>query len=157
MTYHHADRAKYVKSGKKLASKTIESLTNYFQALFSQKKKSMARSNVPRSIVCAIAQKNDSQATSARSARCAGRATRDASSGIMRDVTIIDCIVNNTMMMVTTIATIPIVTAVDADSDKRNANATIKKKRLHGDRRAPEAPQGQRLLSDNAEENVGAT
>ncbi len=38
MTYHRADRAKYVKSGKKLASETIESLTNYFQALFSQTK-----------------------------------------------------------------------------------------------------------------------
>jgi hypothetical protein len=56
MTYHHADHAEYVKSGKKLASKTIKSLTNYFQALFSQKKL-MARSNVPRSIVCAILQK----------------------------------------------------------------------------------------------------
>ena len=38
MTYHRADRAEYVKSGKKLASETIESLTNNFQALFSQKK-----------------------------------------------------------------------------------------------------------------------
>ncbi len=38
MTYHRADRAEYVKSRKKLASKTIKSLTNYFQALFSQKK-----------------------------------------------------------------------------------------------------------------------
>ncbi len=38
MIYHRADRAKYVKSGKKLASKMIKSLTNYFQALFSQKK-----------------------------------------------------------------------------------------------------------------------
>ncbi len=38
MTYNRADRAEYVKSGKKLASKTIESLMKYFQALFSQKK-----------------------------------------------------------------------------------------------------------------------
>ncbi len=38
MMYHRADRAEYVESRKKLASETIESLTNYFQALFSQKK-----------------------------------------------------------------------------------------------------------------------
>jgi hypothetical protein len=38
MTYHRADRAEHVKSGKKLASERIKSLTNYFQALFSQKK-----------------------------------------------------------------------------------------------------------------------
>jgi hypothetical protein len=38
MTYHCADRAEYVKSRKKLASETIKSLTNYFQAHFSQKK-----------------------------------------------------------------------------------------------------------------------
>jgi hypothetical protein len=38
MTYHRADRMEYVKSGKKLAAKTLESLTGYFQALFTQKK-----------------------------------------------------------------------------------------------------------------------
>jgi hypothetical protein len=57
----------------------------------------MARSNVPRSIICAIARKNDSRATSARSARRAGRATRDASSGIARDTTIIKSIVSSTI------------------------------------------------------------
>ena len=38
MTYHKADRDKFVASGKKLADETIESLTEYFQALFAQKK-----------------------------------------------------------------------------------------------------------------------
>ena len=38
MTYHRADRAEYVKSGKKLAAKTIETLTAYFQSLFAQRK-----------------------------------------------------------------------------------------------------------------------
>ncbi len=38
MTYHHADHAEYVKSGKKLATKTLKSLTSYLQALFAQKK-----------------------------------------------------------------------------------------------------------------------
>jgi hypothetical protein len=89
------------------------------------KKGRIWHANVPRSIVCAIARKIDSRATSARSARRAGRATRDASSGIARDATIIDCIVDDTTTTVTTIA---IVAAVDADSDKRNENATIKKK-----------------------------
>jgi hypothetical protein len=93
----------------------------------------MACLNVPRSIVCAIAQKNDSRPTSARSSRHAGWATQDGSSGIARDATIIDRIVNDTMTMVTTITTIAIMAAVDADSDKQNANATIKKK--HADER----------------------
>ena len=38
MTYHRADRAKYVKSGKKLADETIETLSAYFQSLFAQRK-----------------------------------------------------------------------------------------------------------------------
>jgi len=38
MTYHRADRTEYVKSGKKLADETIESLTAYFQSLFAQRK-----------------------------------------------------------------------------------------------------------------------
>ncbi len=38
MTYHKADRDKFVASAKKLANETIESLTEYFQALFAQKK-----------------------------------------------------------------------------------------------------------------------
>jgi hypothetical protein len=38
MKYHKADRDKFIASGKKLADKTIESLTEYFQALFAQKK-----------------------------------------------------------------------------------------------------------------------
>jgi hypothetical protein len=38
MTYHHADCAKYVKSGKKLADETIETLSAYFQSLFAQHK-----------------------------------------------------------------------------------------------------------------------
>ncbi len=38
MTYHRADRAEYVKSGKKLAAVTIEMLTAYFQLLFAQRK-----------------------------------------------------------------------------------------------------------------------
>ncbi len=38
MTYHRSDRTKYVKSGKKLSAETIKSLTEYFQALFAQKK-----------------------------------------------------------------------------------------------------------------------
>jgi hypothetical protein len=46
----------------------------------------------------------------------------------MRDTTIIDCIVDDTTTTVTTIAMVAIVTAVDADSDEQNANATIKKK-----------------------------
>ena len=38
MTYHRADRAEYVKSGKKLADETIETLSAYFQSLFAQRK-----------------------------------------------------------------------------------------------------------------------
>jgi hypothetical protein len=38
MTYHRSDRTKYVKSRKKLSAETIKSLTEYFQALFAQKK-----------------------------------------------------------------------------------------------------------------------
>jgi hypothetical protein len=38
MTYHRADRHEYVKSGKKLADETIESLSAYFQSLFAQRK-----------------------------------------------------------------------------------------------------------------------
>ena len=38
MTYHRSDRTKYVKSGKKLSAEIIKSLTEYFQALFAQKK-----------------------------------------------------------------------------------------------------------------------
>ena len=38
MTYHKADRTKYVKSGKKLADDTIETLSAYFQSLFAQRK-----------------------------------------------------------------------------------------------------------------------
>ena len=38
MTYHCADRAEYVKSGKKLADETIETLSAYFQSLFAQRK-----------------------------------------------------------------------------------------------------------------------
>ena len=38
MTYHKADRNKFVASSKILSNKTIESLTEYFQALFAQKK-----------------------------------------------------------------------------------------------------------------------
>ncbi len=76
--------------------------------------------------------------TSARSERRAGWATQDASSRIVRDATIIDCIVNDTRTTLTKIATITIVAAVDADSDERNANATIKAmdecgKRCEGD------------------------
>jgi hypothetical protein len=55
------------------------------------------------------------------------------------------------------IATVAIMTAVDADSDEWNANATIKKKRSRGDGRAREALQGQQSSSDDVEENVGAT
>ncbi len=75
----------------------------------------MARLNVPRSIVCAIVQKNDLRATSARSARRAGQATQDAISGIVHNATIIDHIVNDTTTMVTMIETIAIMAAVDAD------------------------------------------
>ncbi len=35
--YHRADSAEYVKSGKKLAAETIETLTVYFQSLFAQR------------------------------------------------------------------------------------------------------------------------
>jgi hypothetical protein len=38
MAYHQADRFQYVKSGKKLSAKTIETLTAYFQLLFLQQK-----------------------------------------------------------------------------------------------------------------------
>jgi hypothetical protein len=38
MTYHRADRAEYVKSGKKLSDETIEMLLAYFQSLFAQRK-----------------------------------------------------------------------------------------------------------------------
>jgi hypothetical protein len=38
MTYHKADRAEYVKSGKKLSYETIETLSAYFQSLFAQRK-----------------------------------------------------------------------------------------------------------------------
>jgi hypothetical protein len=38
MTYHRANRAEYVKSGKKLADETIETLSAYFQPLFAQRK-----------------------------------------------------------------------------------------------------------------------
>jgi hypothetical protein len=38
MLYHKSDRTEYVKSGKNLRKETLESLTSYFQALFSQKK-----------------------------------------------------------------------------------------------------------------------
>ena len=38
MTYHRADRAKYVKSGKKLSDETIKTLLAYFQSLFAQRK-----------------------------------------------------------------------------------------------------------------------
>ncbi len=38
MTYHRSDHTEYVKSGKKLSAETIKSLTEYFQALFAQKK-----------------------------------------------------------------------------------------------------------------------
>jgi hypothetical protein len=38
MTYHRADRAEYVKSGKKLSDETIETLSAYFQSLFAQRK-----------------------------------------------------------------------------------------------------------------------
>jgi hypothetical protein len=38
MTYHRSDCTEYVKSGKKLSAETIKSLTEYFQALFAQKK-----------------------------------------------------------------------------------------------------------------------
>jgi hypothetical protein len=38
MTYHRADRAEYVKSGKKLANETIKTLSAYFQSLFAQRK-----------------------------------------------------------------------------------------------------------------------
>ena len=38
MTYHRADRTEYVKSGKKLADETIETLSAYFQSLFAQRK-----------------------------------------------------------------------------------------------------------------------
>ena len=38
MTYHRANRAEYVKSGKKLADETIETLSAYFQSLFAQRK-----------------------------------------------------------------------------------------------------------------------
>ncbi len=38
MTYHRSDRTEYAKSGKKLSAETIKSLTEYFQALFAQKK-----------------------------------------------------------------------------------------------------------------------
>ncbi len=103
MTYHRADCTEYLKSKKKLAAETIESLTNYFWALFSQKKL-MARLNVPRSIDCAIAQKNNSRATSATNARRAGRDTHTASSGSADDATTIGCIVNATTAMIATIA-----------------------------------------------------
>ncbi len=81
-------------------------------------------------IICAIVQINDLQVTSARSARRAGWATQDASSRIAHNAMIIDRIVNDTTTTVMTIATIAIVTAVDADSDERNANAIIKKKAI---------------------------
>jgi hypothetical protein len=116
----------------------------------------MARSNMPRSIVCAIARKNDSQGTSARKERRAGWATQDASSGIACNATIIDHIVEDTTTMVTTIATVAIMTAVDANLDERSAIATIKKKQSRGNRRAQEAPRGQQSSSDNVKENVGA-
>jgi len=38
MTYHPADRAEYVKSGKKLADETIDTLSAYFQSIFAQRK-----------------------------------------------------------------------------------------------------------------------
>ena len=38
MTYHKADCNKFVMSRKKLSNETIKSLTEYFQALFAQKK-----------------------------------------------------------------------------------------------------------------------
>ena len=38
MTYHRADRAEYVKSGKKLDDEMIETLSAYFQSLFAQHK-----------------------------------------------------------------------------------------------------------------------
>jgi hypothetical protein len=38
-TYHNADCKKFVASRKKLSDKTIESLVEYFQALFAQKKR----------------------------------------------------------------------------------------------------------------------
>jgi hypothetical protein len=67
MTYHHADHAEYVKSKKTLAVETIESLTNYFQAIFSQKKL-MALLKVPRWIGCTIVINSTLQTMFARSA-----------------------------------------------------------------------------------------
>ncbi len=50
MTYHRLDRAKYVKSRKKLARETIKSLTEYFQSLFAQRKAdgSLERAEIDR-------------------------------------------------------------------------------------------------------------
>jgi hypothetical protein len=54
MTYHRADRAEYVKSGKKLSDETIETLSAYFQSLLLNAK-STACSNDTRSSGCATA------------------------------------------------------------------------------------------------------
>ncbi len=90
---HCSDRTEYVKNGKKLSAETIKSLTEYFQALFAQKKADgslerakldQIRQQVKRTLASSLCKQRDTCRTSHARGELCKRGQRSGSQSYCR-------------------------------------------------------------------------